>query len=387
MPLEAQRIYESTFNDVLTKYGDQAKATRIAEEQVRRRYKKVEENWVLRESTIGGEVMKESLKRAGVEGMRFTVELLESFDGGKPLSEALIDRDSNIIRKICLLSPVSKNNRVYTPQAIANSIRLFEGAKAFANHPRRSERGEVRDVRDLIGKYFNIRVEDGKLKGDLEVLESHKSWVLPLSEQAPELVGLSINAQGKVFRKGEQEVVDSITSVRSVDLVSEPAATISLFESFSQDKERSSGELESVTLNELKEQRGDLVEEIRKEDRELLERLQQENRELREQLKELEVRDGELTRRELMESLLSNSQLSKGAITDTFKEILMNAGGETKEEIREAMQRLITDRESVVFRPGVRVKGMGDEKDEGLEQTNSSIDDETFIHAVKNGVR
>lgn len=330
--------------------------------------------------------MKEALKRAGVEGLHFTVELMESFDEGKPLREATIDRNSDIIRNICILSPASKNNRVYSPQAIASSAKLFEGAKAFANHPKRSERGEVRDVRDLIGKYCNIRVEDGKLKGDLEVLESHKSWVFPLAEQAPDLVGLSINAQGKVFRKGEREVVDSITSVRSVDLVSEPAATISLFESISPEKDSSKGEPGSLTLNELKKRRGDLVEEIRKENRELIERLQVENRELREQLKELEARDGELTKRELMESLLSSSQLPRGTITETFKELLMNTGSETKEKLREAMQRLITDRESVVLRPAVRVKGMGEEKDEGLDHTNSSIDDETFINTVKKGV-
>lgn len=331
--------------------------------------------------------MKEALKRAGVEDMLFTVELTESFDGGKPLREATIDRDSNIIRNICLLSPVSKNNRIYTPQGIANSVRLFEGAKAFANHPRRSERGEVRDVRDLIGKYLNIRLEDGKLKGDLEVLESHKSWVFPLAEQAPELVGLSINAQGKVFRRGEREVVESITLVRSVDLVSEPAATLNLFESLSRQKHSSGGELESLTLKELKEKKAELVEEIRREDRQLIERLQKENRELKERLKQLGARDWQLTKRELRESLLTDSQLPRGAITETFKELLINVGGETKEQVTEAMQRLIADRESVIFRPGVRVKGMGDEKDERLEHASSSIDDETFIHAVTKGVR
>ena len=343
---------------------------------------------MLKESTIGGEVMKEALTRAGVEDMLFTVELTESFDGGKPLREATVDRDSNIIRNICLLSPVSKNNRIYTPQGIANSVRLFEGAKAFANHPRRSERGEVRDVRDLIGKYLNIRAEDGKLRGDLEVLESHKSWVFPLAEQAPELVGLSINAQGKVFRRGEQEVVESITLVRSVDLVSEPAATLNLFESISRQKQSSStAELESLTLKELKEKRAELVEEIRRDDRRVIERLQQENRQMKERLTQLDARDWQLTKSELRESLLSSSQLPRGAITETFKALLINVGGETKEEVTEAMQRLIADRESVVFRPGVRIKGMGDEKDERLEHTRSSIDDAIFINAVKKGIR
>ncbi len=332
--------------------------------------------------------MKEALKKAGVKGLRFTVDLKESFDGGKPLREATVDRDSNIIRNVCLLAPVSKNNRIYTPQGIANSVKLFEGAKAFANHPRRSEQGEVRDVRDLIGKYFNIRVEDGKLKGDLEVLESHKSWVFPLAEQAPELVGLSINAQGKVFRRGEQEVVESIALVRSVDLVSEPAATLNLFESLSRQKHSSStAELESLTLKKLREKRAELVDEIRRDDRRLIERLQKENRQLKERLKQLGARDWQLTKRELRESLLNSSQLPRGAITETFKELLINVGGETKEELTEAMQRLIADRESVAFRPGVRVKGMGDEKDERLEHASSSIDDATFINAVKKGIR
>ena len=266
-----------------------------------------------------------------------TIELKEEVLSS-PLVEARLDRERNIIRGISLLSTVSRNGRRYTEEALKKAIPLFEGAKTFANHPKPAERGEVRDVRDLIGRCFNIRYEEGKLKGDLEVLESHKDWVFPLAEQASDLVGLSINARGKVRLSDEGEVVEEIVLVRSVDLVSEPAATINLFES------REKG-LRAM-VDELVEALAREQEKVRRLERELA-----------------------------IERALSRSRLRGEDITEAFREALSSAPDLS------AVSRLIRDREALLFSPRKWVSGMGEEKE--LFPGKGCFLDELFIKAVK----
>jgi hypothetical protein len=54
--------------------------------------------------------------------------------------------------------------------------------------------------------------------------------VVEAAERMPEALGLSHNAEGKVSSKNGEVLVEEITRVRSVDLVSDPASTESLFE-------------------------------------------------------------------------------------------------------------------------------------------------------------
>jgi hypothetical protein len=267
------------------------------------------------------------------------VDLIEE-TVSSPLIEAGVDRERRVIRGISLLSSNSKNGRRYTEEALIRAVPLFEGAKTFANHPKPAERGEVRDVRDLIGKCLNVRYEEGKLKGDLEVLQSHKDWVFPLAEQASELVGLSINAKGRVRLTDEGEVVEEIALVRSVDLVSEPAATISLFESLAREQDL------RTKVDELTEALSKKQEEKRRLERELA-----------------------------VERALIGSRLKAQDITGVFREALISAPD------LETVRGLIGDREALIFSRQKEVRGMGDEKELFPERKTSS--DEQFIKAVK----
>lgn len=122
----------------------------------------------------------------------------------------------------------SENGRYYSQRVLAQALALFEGAKAYADHPSQQELRDrpERSVRDIIGYYGNVKQEpDGRLTATLHLVET-AGWLRPLIEAG--LVGLSINALGHT-RLGEAEgrrgqLVESIAKVTSVDVVTQAAA-------------------------------------------------------------------------------------------------------------------------------------------------------------------
>lgn len=129
----------------------------------------------------------------------------------------------------------SVNKRRYRASVLKEAAPLFEGVKAFADHPTREQRssGDGRSVREIVGWYEDVYYDDkiGGIVGTLNVLETAqwlRDLLLEQAEKEVELVGLSINAEGEqsAVREGSEFVMDvtSITSVTSVDIVNEPAA-------------------------------------------------------------------------------------------------------------------------------------------------------------------
>jgi hypothetical protein len=156
----------------------------------------------------------------------------------------------------------------YTRDAIESGVLAFEGKKCYADHPSRSEESDrpERSVRDIIGHFENVHVEDGDqgqamLCADLVMLPDPPfEWARSLvrhsidySKTHPdkEFVGLSINAAGDAETKSADDFVketkipdaalpklksamqDGLTQVRvvsairdavSTDLVTEPGA-------------------------------------------------------------------------------------------------------------------------------------------------------------------
>ncbi|NVM24153.1 MAG: ChaB family protein, partial [Desulfobacterales bacterium] len=375
----AQEIYMEAFNSAMEQYGDEAKAAQVAITAVKNKYKKVGDEWVLKEE--------------------FMENLIEHFDN--PLSEAVVDRELSIIRNVCMLTPVSKNNWHYTEQAMRSGLYLFEGAKAFANHPRKDEKGEVRDVRDLIGKHQNIRMEGGKVKGDLMVLKSHAPWVFDLAEQMPELVGLSLRGNGKIRKDKSGEVtVEEITSVNSVDLVTEPASTSSLFEQFNNKEDDM--DFAKLTLEELSEKRPDLVTAISEstlkkakgmEDTKKLqakvEKLEEEIKKKDLELDEFRVQQNLEEKRKQIDKLLKGSKLHREApqaITPTFRRMLESVEeqkeGDKTITVEEQIKVLIADREEAAFKGTGKVRNMGGEKD---DDEKKELTDEQLAESVKKG--
>ena len=196
---------------------------------------------------------------ASLPGKTFT----ENFNW---LEEAEVDRGGLVIRNTVVLGPVSANGRRYPVETQKKAISLFEGIKAYLNHPRSNEMSEPRDVEDLIGEHKNVRVVGDKTLSDLHLVDTPlvRDYVLPIAESKPHLCGNSIVARGKMSKSDEgYDVVEEILAARSVDLVAEPATTKGLFlEGKTFSKENGEMEIKDLTLDVLRKDRPDLVESI-----------------------------------------------------------------------------------------------------------------------------
>lgn len=153
------------------------------------------------------------------------------------LTEATnIDLERRQINGVVLIKAgMSKNRKFYSEAVLRNSVPIFEGAKAYANHPDPAIRS-ARSVRELTGWYSNVHYEEGRgLIADRHFIETSAGndvWAIAKAVKegrAPKhLAGLSINAVGNASRKkfddGDALNVESITAAQSVDDVSEAAA-------------------------------------------------------------------------------------------------------------------------------------------------------------------
>lgn len=167
--------------------------------------------------------------------MSETQELHEQTVETGAFSEAEVG--DGVLNGVVILGKHSQNGRIYPTSTMKEAREKYRGVGFFTDHPKKSdlkERGGVRSVHDIAGKVRNPRVVGDQLKGDVELLdaEPQKSFVTALAAQLPEKVGMSHRAQGRVRVKEDgTQVVESISAVDSVDLVTEPASTSGLFES------------------------------------------------------------------------------------------------------------------------------------------------------------
>jgi len=143
-----------------------------------------------------------------------------------------VDRIRGIIFGVKILGRHSANNREYTPDCLAGAVSLYEGAKVNVDHAA-SGRQQVRSYRDQIGQLRNVRLAGGSLRGDLHLNLKHEvaEQVLYDAENAPDACGLSHVIDGKTRASRGKVVVEEITKVHSVDLVTAPATVSGLFES------------------------------------------------------------------------------------------------------------------------------------------------------------
>ena len=298
------------------------------------------------------------------------------------LKEANIDKENKIIRDVVLLSRFSANNREYTNDCLNKSIPLFEGIKAFANHSKKGETG--RDIRDLIGKYENIKIVDEKVKGDLSLVDG-TDWLLSIAEKMPDLVGNSIHGQGRWHKSNGKEIIEGLVNLYSVDVVTNPATTVSLFENEEGKqniKEDKVMEWKDISISELQANRLDVYESIIAEGvssrNDEVKTLKEENDSLKQKNDEYAVKESLIAKKVVVEKALSESKLPKEAKTDTFSGILMavqeKKDGEKVITVDEQIKSLIEDRITLLNPKGV--KGMGGDKkviEEGKEITKEEF--------------
>lgn len=144
-----------------------------------------------------------------------------------------IDRDKGVLRGVKILGATSKNGRDYSTKALREAAEMYEGLGVNTNHPGRSTPNASRTVEEGVGWLENVTVKPDGVYGDLHVIKSHAlaETIFEVAERKPNRFGLSHNAAGDVTERGGRRIVESIKSVRSVDLVQNPATVNSLFES------------------------------------------------------------------------------------------------------------------------------------------------------------
>jgi hypothetical protein len=132
------------------------------------------------------------------------------------------------IANVKILGYESKNGRTYSKAAVNNAKGLYEGAFVYVNH----SKDVSRKVEDKFGDFHNIQVKDDGLYGDLTYLETH-----PVAPMVKECIsknlnyfGMSHSVLGSSKKVNGKEVVESIDSVESVDLVASPATNKGFFE-------------------------------------------------------------------------------------------------------------------------------------------------------------
>jgi hypothetical protein len=145
-----------------------------------------------------------------------------------------VDKTAGVVRGVRVLGLESLNGRRYAPEAVRRARSLYEGQRVNYDHPPRESPDKERSIGDRAGWLSNIREDsDGGLSGDLNLLlaDGRAAKVMEAAERKPDLFGLSHNAEGRTRREGDKVLVEEILSVKSVDIVSDPATTRSLFES------------------------------------------------------------------------------------------------------------------------------------------------------------
>ncbi len=138
--------------------------------------------------------------------------------------------------RVLLIKAGTSGNRRHYPEAmLKEAAPLFEGVKAYADHPSKSEQRDrpERSSRDVVGWYQNVAWEES-LKGltaDFHIVES-ADWLMKSLKSAwdkgkSDLLGFSINALGTVGKKLHDDgstLIEAIEKVVSTDVVTTPGA-------------------------------------------------------------------------------------------------------------------------------------------------------------------
>jgi len=163
--------------------------------------------------------------------MKYTVKTSMKFQE-MALNEGVADEVDGLIKNVKILGFTSKNKRKYTESCMVQAQSLYEGKSIYVSHKRKGE--TMRDAGDRFGRLQNVHYVKGKgLFGDLQHLTSHPMAGRVREDLTKKLnyFGLSHDADGEGFvDKDGFSVVENITRVNSVDLVSDPATCNSLME-------------------------------------------------------------------------------------------------------------------------------------------------------------
>ena len=330
------------------------------------------------------------------------------------VDEEKIDRESGIIKDVIILSGTSLNKRTYPSNVLKESVVLFEGIRVFMDHPESDTTS--RSVKDLVGQFKDVYYDgaDNKVKGNFYVLKSFQEWMFSIAESMPDIAGMSINGAGSVKKTQTGEIVEKLVSMKSVDLVVQPATTKGLFEEKKEEKkEQNKGDVDdmvdvNITLEMLKAEHNDVLKQYEKEVMEGIEiselrenyaasqktiselkekydaskktitdltaeageksdadakAYEAKEKELNEtvttlklKVEEFEIKEKLAQKKELVERLITEAGLPEKAVSPLLKELLLVVESEEK------MRAILEDRKAFVASVSEGVVGLGNAK-------------------------
>jgi hypothetical protein len=279
-------------------------------------------------------------------------EMLQEYvDSGN--QQLRVDRTAGVIRGVKVLGLQSRNGRRYRERALAEAVKLYEGAKVNVNHPK-GHPLSPRDYQDRLGVICGVQLRPSEgLFGDLHFNPKHalSEQLMWDAEHASQNVGLSHNVLAQTTREGNETIVEAITKVQSIDLVADPATTRGLFEQDGKvtpddraDGESSAVAWDDVTVEQLRLHRPDLLRELDQAQTVLLE-------DMRTRLDEFAARDAAVRRRNRVAELLHehglptpdiDNESARHVVSEQFVETLMNAADDR------TVRRLIEERAALV---------------------------------------
>jgi hypothetical protein len=234
-------------------------------------------------------------------------------------ADACVEREARLVRNVALAGRESRNGYVYSESALRDAVTLYERKPVFLDHAPDRNRPQERSTRDLVGSIVHARYEDGRIRGDIRVLETESGQTfLSLFESDTPGVGMSHVVLAE--RGTDGLTVERIRDVISVDAVVGPATTRTFRES--------AGEGESAPCAE----HGELLEEISG--------LRARRDELAAEIQRLTA-DGEQGRAHVVRQLLEDSGLPEFACGAAFERLLLEAGLEQRRALIEDRRELL----------------------------------------------
>ena len=138
--------------------------------------------------------------------------------------EVEIDPENRFVRNVALTGRESKNGYRYSEQALIESLPLYENKPVFLDHSSSRTQPHQRSTRDLVGSVVNVRYENGRIRGDIRVIDTEAGRTfLALAESNGPAVGMSHVILAA--KNADGSVVEKIHEVVSVDAVVFPATT------------------------------------------------------------------------------------------------------------------------------------------------------------------
>lgn len=268
-----------------------------------------------------------------------------------------VDQGKRLITQVALTGGQSRNGYTYSNDALQNAVPLYEGKPVFLDHAHNRSRPEDRSTRDLVGSISNPTFQNGRIYGDIKVLETESGQTfLKLLELETPGVGMSHVVKAK--RSVDGTLVEEIADVISVDAVINPATTSTFKESVNTTATDEETPADATRL--LSEQ----VSQLKLDQKSLL----VENQQLKAQLLSLQ-------NKKRVHDMIEQFRLPDQAVTDFFVQQLEAT---TDAKIQEQM---IQDRLTLISKTGQRTPIVHSEERSATSTLSNS--DELFIHSFR----